>query len=282
MMIITKSGMEMFMKKQLNQTTLTAMAAGVGLLLCLSMSASAGTTNEWLFKTSANSVSPLGSGSGGIATIAPGAYSSGWLGQNDVFGSAKGVWDLGRSGTITLNSPSGLAGTSGQVRVFTVKVVEWNDGGIYDEPTKVSVPGAKCISTNIDAAAAANLNSTTSVGEWIVNETQWRAEAGTPVNSAVITSANLGSVVNQVVVESSATIITKPSPQLTIQLIGSAGNQQAMISWPTNLGSKVLESTSNLNDPQSWTPVQADVQTAGNVNSVTVGTGDAMRFYRLE
>src|SRR5436309_2110537 len=68
---------------------------------------------QWQFVTGASPLAPdVSTGGTGTAsaTITPGQFSDGWLEENPVFGYANGVWDLGRSGTITLSNASGLAG----------------------------------------------------------------------------------------------------------------------------------------------------------------------------
>jgi len=67
------------------------------------------------------------------ALIAPGQFSDGWMASSPILGSAQGIWDLGKSGSITLSNPSGFNGSvntkdglasadNGQGNVFTVDV----------------------------------------------------------------------------------------------------------------------------------------------------------------
>src|SRR5205823_11855001 len=107
----------------------------------------------------------------------------------------------------------------------------------------------------------------TSLGDWVVDTTQWQVPADGVVNSVSITSAYDGSLVDRVTIETSATV--SAPPQLTIQRVGADG-RQVQISWPASYANMALESSVNPANAAGWTAVQATVQVSGNVRSVTV------------
>ena len=231
---------------------------------------SAGAVYEWRFDSGANPAAPEVS-AGGIAqaAISPGEFSDGWIAQAKILGAAQGIWDLGKSGTIALSLPADAVGASGLV---TVKVVQYYDQGgtLYSELATVSVPGAETVNINSAVTAA------TTMGGWFTDETQFRAAAGATVNSVLITGASGGSLIDSVVVEPSLTVV--PPPILSIQPAGP-DNSQVNISWPAaNYSTMVLESTTDLNDPNGWTPVQQAVQTTGDTSSVTLDVAGGRAF----
>jgi hypothetical protein len=258
--------------------TRNRMLAAAGLVAALVLgqppAARAGSTNSWIFPTSANPVSPVGGGPA-TATVATGPFATGWLYQNSNLGNATGVWDLGRNGTITLTNLAGLLGGPGSARSFTISVVQYNDGGIYSVLATISIPGAQCVLTNQLATIIPSLSPASGAGRWVVNQTQWTNAPGAVANTAVITSAYYGSLVNQVSLVSSAATST---PELAIQRRGP-NQQQLQISWPASLTNQ-LQATSDLSHPQ-WTAVTATVQVNGNVNSVTINATNTRQFYRL-
>src|ERR1035438_4111134 len=128
----------MLMKNTINRTTVVLAVLAAIATSVWSAQASSGVSYQWQFGSSANpaapDVSPGGAGPA-QATIAPGAFASGWMADNAIMGGAQGIWDLGRNGTIILSNPAGLVGDSGQIRLFTIRVVQYQDGGIYSELT---------------------------------------------------------------------------------------------------------------------------------------------------
>ncbi len=268
------------MKTNLKQLALAVVLAGLGSLSLpplLAVNMPSGSTVDWDFSNAnPTTASSLGA-NGGVATVTSGAFASGWLANNDVLGGAQGVWDLGSNGVITLTNPAGLAGAADQNRVFTLKVVEWNDGGIYNDSVNISIPGATLVSSAKLTTQLTKQNATASIGGWVINETKWSVAAGTSVTSAVITGSANGSLVDQLTIQSSA-VIGDTSPQLSIKLVGS----NAVVSWSASLSGVTLESSANLSDSASWTPVTTPVNVLGNVNSVTVEANDSARFYRLK
>jgi hypothetical protein len=230
----------------------------------------------WQFSTAANPAAPESStGAAGLASAAiiKGQLSDGWISVNAVLGSAQGVWDLGGSGSITLNNASGLAGSSDQERLITIAVTQYQDGGIYGQLANVSIPGAALVSSNAAFAASAY------IGSWIRAQTQWRAPAGLAVNSILVAGVASGSLVDSLTLESSYT--SAPAPQLTIRKVGP-NNNQVEVSWPASSTNMVLEASSDLNNSQSWATVQSQVQVSGNVRFVTLDASGTASFYRLK
>src|SRR5262245_15753467 len=85
--------------------------------------------HEWSFDSAANPAA--NSGPTARATIAPGAFASGWFNGDPSLGSASGVWDLGSRGTIALSDSAGLTGSSASARRVKVKVLQWRDEAIF-------------------------------------------------------------------------------------------------------------------------------------------------------
>ena len=263
------------MKNTINRTTVVLAVLAAIATSVWSAQASSGVSYQWQFGSSANpaapDVSPGGAGPA-QATIAPGAFASGWMADNAIMGGAQGIWDLGRNGTIILSNPAGLVGDSGQIRLFTIRVVQYQDGGIYSDLTTVSVPGAT------QAASKAAYADPTDLGDWVVQETQWSAPAGAAVNSVTVTSAFNGSLVDSVTVLTSAAVVGPP--QLTIRSAGPDGSQ-VQLSWPASYSTMVLESTADISGSQGWTPVKAAVQVTGDTASVILDAAGSASFYRL-
>jgi hypothetical protein len=232
-------------------------------------------TYVWPFDSSANPTAP-GTVSGGVAdaqaTIVPGNFSSGYISSNPILGSANGVWDLGSGGTITMQSSAGLSGAGDPASLVTVNVVQYQDGGLYNQLAAVAVPGGTLMGTS------SSIVSTTSLGWWTAAQSQWSVPAGTPVGPVVVTGATDGSLVDQVSIQVAAAAL--PKFQLTIQNVGSS---QVQISWPSSYGG-TLEFTPALGDPQGWTPVQPQppVQTNNGTASVILNADAGARFYRLK
>ena len=267
------------MKKIMNQLMVTVVGLVAAMALGQPQAAWAGGTNSWQFPSSATNVNCIGSPGGATATIfyTP-PMSTGWGAQKPpMSGNANGIWDLANNGFITLTNLSGVVGGPGQARTFTVSVVELFSGP-YNALAPISIPGATCVSNTQSVAANPTGSSVGLTSEWVVNVTQWTVPSGTTVNSAVITAATNGTMVNLLAVYTSGNVVQQPpTPQLTIQSVGS---QQVQISWSSSL-TNVLQSTSDLSNPQ-WTAVNATVQVNGSVNSVTIGATGAVQFYRLK
>src|SRR5688572_3488773 len=100
---------------------------------------------EWRFDSGANPSSPELSSAAAPAQAAvdAGLFSIGWNHQVPGMGADQsGLWDLGRSGTITMMlNNAGVAEPAVYQRI-SVQVSQWLDGSIYSERANVSVPGA--------------------------------------------------------------------------------------------------------------------------------------------
>jgi len=270
--------MENTMKNAMNGTIAALTAAATLVVGAYVASADTGAASvvsqQWRFATGANPAAPdaaSGGAAGSLASIAPGPFASPWIASSPGFGSVQGVWDLGKNGAITLQNPAGLEVPSGEARYVTVRVVQYQDGGIFDQLTRVSVPGATQIGTRTSQV------STTLLGEWVVAETQWRVEVGEVVSAISITGVPDGTLVDDVSITASlASGVT--GPQLTIRRDGS----NVAISWTANGASAVLESNTDPADPHGWSAVTEPVQSNGDLRSVTTGASSTVRFYRLK
>ena len=208
------------------------------------------------------------------AMVQPGNFASGWLETNPVFGSAHGVWDLGRLGTITCSGLGGLVGGAGQERACKVKVTQYNDGAIYSVLTSVSIPGATLVGSSVTSGGSGAL------GDWVTQETRWRLPSAVAADAVQITSAYDGSLVDQVSVETAA-VVALPPPQLSIRRVG-AENNQVEVSWPAEYSGMVLESNADAGNPAGWSTVEVAVETNAGVSSVTVAATGTAQFYRLK
>jgi hypothetical protein len=234
---------------------------------------------EWRFTTSANPAAPdTTTGVAGVAqaTVTPGFMASSWV--NSIL-SADGVWDLGNQGRVTLTSPAGLVGPSAQAREFTVRVVQFYDGIIYNERTTVSVPGATLIGTTETTLAPGG-----NLGDWLAQETRWEVAAETAVNSIVISGAageRKGSVIDSVAVQSRFATGLTSGAQLAIRKIG-ANNSEVQITWSADYAGMVLESADSVGGSVTWATVNQAPQLSGNTYSVTLDAVSAAKFYRLK
>jgi hypothetical protein len=252
--------------------------AAVGMLGLCQIGVAENRIESWRFDTETSPAAPdftANTTANCQAIITPGEFTSGWVQNNPVFGGASGVWDLGSGGTITCQGLAGLIGGGGQERTFTVRVKQYNDGGIYGDPTRISVPGATVLSSNVTVVAAAY------IGDWLVQETRWKVPAAVTSEALQIVGAQYGSLVDEVTVETAALVVTPPPAVLAIRRLG-AGDNQIEISWPAAHGGMVLEANPNPSDSGGWAPVDAPVQTGnGNVFVVIAGNA-AAQFYRLK
>lgn len=254
------------MKTSMNQTMAAWVAASA-----LAASVCAGqnlptVTYDWQFGSAAN---PAPSG-GAQATIAPGSFSAAWNAGAGVYGDSHGIWDLGKSGSITIRTAEAPAADP-QSRVVTVKVVQYQDGMIYDQCATVTVPGATQVASKLSQLA------TTRLGKWSVEETQWSVPPGVPADTVVITGAEYGTLVDSVTVAATASTVG-PLPALSIRNFGA----QIEIAWPADADQAVLECNADLSNPQGWTAVDKPVVVKGSLRSVTMDAASASLFYRLK
>jgi hypothetical protein len=202
--------------------------------------------------------------------VAPGLFALGWTNGLPGLGDASGFWDLGRSGTITAPLPSFITEPTPAIRYILVSICQYQDGSIYSELATVAVPGAMYVRTGVDFTTFGTL------GEWTVDQTLWRVDAGVSAGPVSITAAGNGSIVDQVILEAGT-----PASQPALLKIRSLGGSAVEISWAASLQGFVLESNTNLNDPQGWQPVGAQVQVSGDQQFVQLAGGDPARFFRL-
>ncbi len=267
-----------------NRNNLNAAGAALAILLLAglqNLSATAPSSDVslvWNFGTAANAAAPdsaVGVTGASLATVTPGLFAEGWLNQLTGLPGANGVWDLGNNGNIALNNSAGLTGATDHARNITVRVVQYHDsGGMYDQATVVSVPGATLESTTTSTLASAG-----NFGDWVVQESRWKASANTAVNTILVqgaTAAKKGSVIDQVSVLAQ---VAAPSAQLTIQKVGGEGGQ-VQISWPSDFAGMELQASSNPGNANGWSKVQQTPQLSGGRYSVTVEASGA-KFYRL-
>jgi hypothetical protein len=264
---------EMSMKNSMKQiATILVASATLAIGTQLSHAAPLVPTNyDWTFGTTATPVTPDGSvDSAAQAVVTPGSLAVGWIDSSPILGSAQGIWDLGQLGTITVNNPDGFGGASGAGQLITVKVTQFQ-GGVYSQVGQVSVPGAELISQGVTIGGSGKL------GVWVIQETDWRVPAGVSASSIVVTAPASRLLVDRVAVSTSAAAAVQPVLSIT-----SLNGSQVMVSWPTPAVSVVLESTTNVNDPTSWTAVTDTVQVSGGTSSITTSALGAAKFYRLK
>lgn len=266
------------MKNLIQQKTVNWIGAAVIALVAGVLSnwtASAAIKVEtWRFESDSSPATPevvVNASGSCLATVTPGAFASGWVTSNPVFGSANGVWDLGRSGTVSCSGLTSLVGGAGSQRTVTVKVTQYRDGGIYYDPTEVAIAGGSIVSSNVTHSASGGF------GDWVTQETSWQLPPNATTDTVQITGAYDGSLVDSVSLESS--LVALPPPQLSIR---SAGGNQVEVSWPAGYGGMVLESNATANDVGGWSPVGATVQTSGAVSFVTLEATNAAQFFRLK
>jgi hypothetical protein len=231
---------------------------------------------EWQFTTQANPSTPEiapGVPAEARATIQEGRFASGWIDRDGMLGSSKGIWDLGRKGTIALNKWSAEAGPSTTSRDITVKVTQWYDGGIYGSLSMVEMPGARLVNRSQVHSESG------SIGDWVTDETHWTIDVGAEVESIVVTSPENGGLIDKISVE--MTIPEVVPPALSIQNQTGA-NGFVNVSWPTaSASSWQLEATTHLGDPQSWEPVSGQPQVIGG-RFVLAVQKEGTHFFRLK
>ena len=130
------------------------------------------TFQEWRFTTDANPASPevLSNAYGTAeASIAPGLLSSGWIDQLPGLGTNRGYWDLGSNGSITLTIAGNSATAPNASQFVWVQIVQWYDGGIFNEYAAVSITGAVYLGGERTLVASAPTG-----GGWWLDLTRWR------------------------------------------------------------------------------------------------------------
>jgi hypothetical protein len=226
---------------------------------------------EWRFDTGSNPLPAevCQNSPSDKAAMTPGQFALGWQNQLPGLGDATGFWDLGRNGTIAAALPPFVTEPTPAVRYLLVSVCQYQDGGIYSEYATVTIPGATFRRTEVDFTAFGPL------GEWTVDRTLWRVEAGVSAGPITITGAGNGSIVDLVVVEAGS-----PTSTPALLIIRRAGDR-VEVAWSVQLQGFVLESNPNLGNPQGWQLVDAPVMVAGDEQFVRLAAGDSARFFRL-
>ena len=210
---------------------------------------------------------------GGRAVIAPGDFADGWIDSNAIFGGARGVWDLGRQGTVTLSDSNLLSNATGQRRQITVRATQWLDRGIYADFAKVAVPGADMETFN------GRLTRLGTIGGWVVDETVWTVEAGVAINAVVVTAAMNGTLLDEVSVEI-ATSVVDPAPVLAIRQLGGEVNQ-VELSWSSAVSDWVVQANDNPSNAAGWQAVAEPVAVTGDLHSTVLSATGGPRFFRL-
>lgn len=228
---------------------------------------------EWRFDTASN---PLAAevclnGAPHSATMAPGLFALGWQSALPGLGDASGFWDLGSKGTISAPLPAFVTAPEPSIRYILVSVCQYQDRGIYSELGTVVVPGATYLRTGVDFTDFGTL------GEWTVDQTLWRVDAGVSAGPVSITAASNGSIVDKVILEAG----TPTSQPALLKIRSVAGGAGVEIAWAASLQGYVLESNANLNNAQGWQAVGAPVLVVGDEQLVRLVAGDAGRFFRL-
>jgi hypothetical protein len=227
---------------------------------------------EWRFDTGSNphTAEVCVSATADVAVVTTGQFALGWQSQLPGLGEATGFWDLGRSGTISAPLPGFASSPEPSVRYILVSVSQYQDGGIYSELATVSVPGATYVRTGVDFTGFGTL------GEWTVDQTLWRVDPGSAAGLVSVAASVNGSIVDQITVEAGA-----PLTQPALIKIRSLGGTAVEIAWAAELQGYLLESNADLNDPEGWQPVDAQVQVSGDQQFVQLAGGDSTRFFRL-
>ena len=244
------------------------LAAGMA---ALSASAQSGDTyQQWRFDSGANPASPevsSNAGAGGKASISVNPIATGWQPHWAGLGAATGVWDLSGNGKITLTGP-GAAGATAYT--FSVQVVQYFDGSIFEAEEPVSVPGATLLtSSEVQGVGGA-------IGHWRSRQTLWKVPAGGSAPSIVV-NGGTATLVDSVAV---AKTVASGPPVLVILPLNT-GTNAVQISWPSS-SSAILESNADLNNLTGWSAVGLTPAVVGNQNVVVIGASGAKSFFRLK
>jgi hypothetical protein len=176
--------------------TMKSFLAAISLALAFVSSAFAGI--DWGFDTGANPLEVSGAGGSGTATIAVGAFGTGWQSGGSVpwnLGTAQGFWDLGRAGSIVLSSLSGSGLT-------TLNVFQWVDPGIYSGDLTVAAS-----SGSVNFLGSSLIGSLNNGGGWYDFAYSLSA-ALSPADTVTITAGQGGAIIDRLtVVPEPATVI---------------------------------------------------------------------------
>lgn len=264
--------MNHFKMNRIMNTTMNRILTGCLAFAAITTVTSAQSVHRvWEFPTDANpAVSVAGPGRAGIA---PGDFASGWIGSDPVYGTAVGIWDLGRSGTIILTDPAVLGGADSPRREITVRVTQWVDGGIYANFADVAVPGATL--ATFDERVTRN----GTIGGWMEDGTVWSADAGVVTDKVLVTGYVNGSLVDQVSVEL-RTFTVEPAPALSVRRV-SGGMNRVELSWTSAGSGWVVQTSESITDVAGWQPLEGSVSVVGDRHSVVAEATGGARFFRL-
>lgn len=166
------------------------------------------TFQSWTFATSNNPAALLpdlqtNAYGGASGNLSAGAFSDGYIASDAFLGSPQGIWDLGRSGTLTLAITNTSSGSAGSFKYVQVVVTQFRDS-IYQQNATVNVPGGTFM-----AQVQQPVGTNDFGGQWIASRTVWRLGSPCPTSeSVVITGGTNGSLLDQVVVETMCVDVT--------------------------------------------------------------------------
>jgi hypothetical protein len=225
----------------------------------------------WRFDTAEGSSPEANSGfTGAHCQVNVGANGLAWNQTFPGTGGADGLYDLGQSGNIELSLPNGLVTGPAQL---TVKVRQWYDGWIFGQLVSVQVPGANFANTTVLQLTPGN------VGGWVTTEWVWDVPPGVKASSVTVTGPSAGAVVDEVSLKAPEAIPVAPFV-LTIEPVsGEPGSLE--LSWPEAAGVAAVESTTDLSDPGSWSPVEGAAELVNDRYTVRTGSSGPVRYFRL-
>ena len=167
-----------------------------------------GTTyQQWTFSTSANPAAPefvTNPFGAPQAAVTVGTAGAGWIDQQPIiFGTNRaGVWDLGRSGNISLPIPNDANAPAGSWKFIYVQVTQYRDG-LYSQLANVSIPGATLVRSQIRTNESFLTNTNFPFrGSWVVEQSVWLMEPCPVSETITISSSPTKSVaIDQVVID---------------------------------------------------------------------------------
>lgn len=141
---------------------------------------------------------------GGV--IIPGAFSSGYIDEDEFLGCRQGIWDLGRSGTMTLTVPNTTSGSPDSCKYLQLAVTQFRDG-IYNQNAAVAVAGGVLINQQQQTIQTNDFG-----GIWVVQKSVWRMGPPSPAFETVtLTGGTNGSLIDQIVIDTLPVEIVCPS-----------------------------------------------------------------------
>jgi hypothetical protein len=174
-----------------------------------------GTTyQQWIFLTGANLAAPdqVDNPYGDpTATMIVGDMGVGWIDvdQFGTYGSRTGLWDLGSAGTIDLDIPNRPGG--GAYKDIWVQVTYFV--GMFDAP-EVSIAGAQ----QLEGWDSRVVEQVDDFDAWHCAVSKWRITPNPDSEVVRITASGLGSVIDQVVVDTKCV----PEPSCIVSLLAGA------------------------------------------------------------